>query len=165
MNNHCYVNSDYLTIYTAPVKNRRKTRRLFYIIDAEKRSPENSDIVSRHNLAWLSSYVGNKDLHLDLTFTILKLNICAPYIIFSWFGLMNIFMVWFDVYNNITLTPDRLRSWVSVMSYKSDYLGLEHSRPGLPPHRVERRERRGGRRAGWRGSRRMGWKRRTGCRG
>ena len=30
------------------------------------------------------------------------------------------------------------------MSYKSDYLGLEHSRPGLPPHRVERRERRGG---------------------
>ena len=51
------------------------------------------------------------------------------------------------------------------MSYKSDYLGLEHSRPGLPPHRVERRERRGGRRAGWRGSRRMGWRRRTGCRG
>ena len=44
-------------------------------------------------------------------------------------------MVWFDVYNNITLTPDRLRSWVSVMSYKSDYLGLEHSRPGLPPPR------------------------------
>ena len=54
------------------------------------------------------------------------------------------------------------------MSYKSDYLGLEHSRPGLPPHGVERRERRerrGRRRAGWRGSRRTGSRRRTGCRG